>query len=106
MAKIPKQHACATISDSEGDLITPTYRAGVHQITLQNTHTEGEPVQLFMHNGTTSFRFFNETVPAGETVELQYNGFGRIIPVGSKIRGVTTTASKINIIADGWEETA
>lgn len=73
----------------------------VHNITLHNTNTTTETVELWKHNGTTAFKFLNATLEANETLILSWANEGLVVDGAHKLQGATTTAAKVTYDISG-----
>lgn len=73
----------------------------IHNITLHNTNTTAEIVELWKHNGTTAYKLYKASLAADETVILEYTNDGLVVDGSHKIQGKTTTASKVTIDISG-----
>ncbi len=73
----------------------------IHNITLHNTNTSSETVELWKHNGTTAFQILKVALAANETLILAYGNDGLVIDGAHKLQGKTTTASKVTYDISG-----
>ena len=91
------------LPSSQTDLYDPAsgVTGCIHNITLHNTNTTAETVELWKHNGTTAFKIFKGSVAADETVIIDFANDGLVIDGANKVQGKTTTASKVTIDISG-----
>ena len=73
----------------------------VHNITLHNTNTTTEVVELWKHNGTTAYQIMKVSVVANETLILSFGNDGLVVDGAHKLQGKTTTASKVTYDLSG-----
>lgn len=98
--------AFGQLPSSKGDLYVPASgRKGyAHNLTLHNTNTTSEDVVLNYHDGASEHEILSETIPAGDSLYLQFPGEGEVVGIGGKFTGNTTTASKVTFKFSGTEE--
>lgn len=98
--------AFGQLPSSKGDLYVPASgRKGyAHNLTLHNTNTTAEDVVLNYHDGTSEHEILSETLPAGDSLYLEFPGEGEVVGIGGKFTGNTTTASKVTFKFSGTEE--
>jgi len=98
--------AFGQLPSSKGDLYVPASgRKGyAHNLTLHNTNTTAEDVVLNYHDGTSEHEILSETIPAGDSLYLEFPGEGEVVGIGGKLTGNTTTASKVTFKFSGTEE--
>jgi len=102
----------AQVSDSAAAVYTvPSSTVGyVKSILLHNTNTSAENVKLyFVENGGSvadSRLILNVSLEANETLEWMLEYPLPMETAGDTIQAVTDTASKVNIVISGMEETA
>jgi len=98
--------AFGQLPSSKGDLYVPASgRKGyAHNLTLHNTNTTSEDVVLNYHDGTNEHEILSETIPAGDSLYLEFPGEGEVVGIGGKFTGNTTTASKVTFKFSGTEE--
>ena len=93
------------LASSKADIYSPSSVDGmVHLITLHNTNTSAETVELLYHDGANEYTFFKSDLSANETVFLTFGNEGFYVEDAGKITGNTTTASKVTIKIDGSTE--
>lgn len=87
------------LPNSQTDIYDPAsgVTGCIHNITLHNTNTTAEVVELWKHNGTTAYKIFKDTLEADDTVIIEYGNDGNVIDGTHKIQGKTTTAAKVTI---------
>jgi hypothetical protein len=73
----------------------------VHNITLHNTNTSTETVEIWKHNGTTAYKVLKISLAADETFLFNYSNDGLTIDGAHKLQGKTTTASKVTYDISG-----
>jgi hypothetical protein len=73
----------------------------VHNITLHNTNTTTESVNLLKNNGTTGFKILNTSLASNETLIISWSNDGLILDGSNKLQGYTTTASKVTCDISG-----
>lgn len=73
----------------------------IHNVTLHNTNTTAETIELWKHNGTTAFKIFKKVLPADDSFIIDYGNEGLVVDGAHKIQGKTTTASKVTIDISG-----
>ena len=95
--------ALGQLPNSQTDIYDPA--SGVtgcmHNITLHNTNTTTEIVELWKHNGTTAFQIFKVALAANETLILSFGNDGLVVDGANKLQGKTTTASKVTYDVSG-----
>lgn len=106
MAKTHKTLVLGYIANSQTDLYDPAggVKAHVHNLTIHNTNTSTETVELWVHDGTTAYKIFKEDLVANETQIVSWENEGMILDGSLKLQGKTTTANKVTIKGDGTEE--
>lgn len=77
----------------------------IHNITLHNTNTVDQTVEIHTHNGVNMFRLVKATLVPDETLILQWTNEGLIIPTNNHIGAVTGVANKMVISVEGSERT-
>lgn len=100
--------AFGQLPSSKGDLYVPASgRKGfVHNVTLHNANTTSEDVVLNYHDGSSEHQILSETIPAGDSLYLDFPGEGDVVDDGGKLTGNTDTASKVTYKFSGTEEIA
>ena len=73
----------------------------VHNITLHNTNSTTETVELWKHNGTTAYQILKASLATNETLIIDYINDGLVVDGAHKLQGKTTTASKVTIDISG-----
>lgn len=91
------------LASSQTDIYDPAsgVTGCIHNITLHNTNTTAENVELWKHNGTTAYKFLKISIAADETFILDFRNDGLVVDGSHKIQGAATTASKVNIDISG-----
>lgn len=99
--------ALGQLPNSQTDICDPgsgeTYL--VHNITLHNTNSITETVELWKHNGTTAYQILKASLVANETLILDWGNDGLVIDGAHKVQGKTTTASKVTYDLSGTKVT-
>ena len=87
------------LPSSQTDLYDPAsgVTGCIHNITLHNTNTTSENVELWKHNGTTAYQILKASIAANETLIISYENDGLVVDGSNKIQGKTTTANKVTI---------
>lgn len=73
----------------------------IHNITIHNTNSTSETVELWKHNGTTAYQILKATVASNETVILDWANDGLVLDGSHKLQGKTTTAAKVTYDISG-----
>ena len=109
MALTRKKLAFLQLAATKGDIYDPAASTTglIHNITLHNTNTSSEDIELFYNDGTNEYQLFDFSMDAQETIVFDFRGEGFVIEstTGAKLTGNTTTAAKVTISVDGTEET-
>ena len=95
--------ALAQLPSTQTDIYDPAsgVTGCIHNITLHNTNTTTETVELWKHNGTTAFQIAKIALVANETLILAFGNDGLVINGSNKLQGKTTTASKVTYDISG-----
>jgi len=95
--------ALGQLPSSQTDICDPssgqTYL--VHNITIFNSNTTSETVEIWKHNGTTAYQILQATVASNETIQLEWKNSGLVVDGAHKLQGKTTTASKVTYDISG-----
>lgn len=91
------------LPSSQGDIYDPAsgVTGCIHNITIHNTNSTSETVELWKHNGTTAYKLYKVTVEANKTVIIDYGNDGLVIDGTHKLQGKVDTASKVVIDISG-----
>ena len=91
------------LPNSQTDIYDPAsgVTGMIHNITLHNTNTTSEFVELWKHNGTTGYQILKASLAANETLIISYGNDGLVIDGAHKLQGKTTTAAKVTYDISG-----
>jgi len=78
----------------------------VHSMVLHNINTATENVILYHNDGTTDSLLYNLSIDANDTVHIELPGEGMVMEAADVLKGITDTASKVNIQVNGSTITA
>jgi len=95
----------AQLPDSRADLFSAANIQVVHNIWLHNTNATAETVEISVEKSSTDLLLYNYEMAADETLQIDAAGEGLVLESSTsmKIRGNTTTASKVTCIISGSE---
>ena len=95
--------ALGQLNTSQADICDPgsdeTFL--VHNLTLHNTNSTTETIELWKHDGTTAYKIFKITLSANETLIISWANEGLVLDDSHKLQGKTTTASKVTYDISG-----
>ena len=95
--------ALQQLPNAIGDLYTATaVTALLTKILLYNTNTTTETGYIAIYDGSSTYEFWPFELATGETMEIDLKGI--VLNASDKIKGVTTTASKVNCYLSGIEK--
>lgn len=87
------------LPNSQTDIYDPAsgVTGCIHNITLHNTNTVAETVEIWKHNGTTAYKIFKGDIDPDDTIIIEYGNDGLVVDGAHKIQGKATTAAKVTI---------
>jgi hypothetical protein len=106
MAFANKPLASGLISNSPVDVLAPSGKTDlVHNITLFNKTVGNAVLKISRYINSTTLQLVEFTIATKKTVILNFGSSGWVIASGDKIIMESDTASSINYVIDGVEET-